>query len=105
MLPSLDLGKLRVLEFYEVDEERFPLIKLARKALREGESLPVALNASNEMAVKAFLDERIKFSDISGVVKKVVLGHKKKRVQSLDDIFEVDRQTREKTSNLLKQRY
>jgi 1-deoxy-D-xylulose-5-phosphate reductoisomerase len=105
LLPSLDLSKLRVLEFYEVDEERFPLIKLARRALREGGSFPVALNAANEMAVTAFLKQEIKFSDISDLVRKVVEDHQKRKVRSLDDIFDVDRETREKTWNLLKQRY
>jgi len=105
LLPSLDLSQIRVLEFFKADVEKFPLVKLARFALEEGESYPVAINAANEVAVSAFLKQRIKFTDISDVVTRVVENHKKRNVQSLEDIFYVDRETREKTRNLLKRRY
>lgn len=104
LLPSLDLSQIKVLEFYKVDVKKFPLVKLARQVLEEGESFPVALNTANEVAVEMFLKRRIKFSDIADVVAEIVENHKKRKIESLDDIFEVDRETRQQTRNLLKKR-
>ncbi len=105
LLPSLDLNQIRALEFFEVDAEKFPLIKLARLALEEGGSFPIALNAANEATVSDFLKKKIKFTDISEVVTKIVEMHQKREVQSLEDIFDVDQETRRATLNLLKKRY
>jgi 1-deoxy-D-xylulose-5-phosphate reductoisomerase len=102
LMPSLNLAQIKALEFYEVDEEKFPSIKLARQALEEGESYPIVLNAANEMAVSAFLEQRIKLMDISEVVKEIVENHQKRKVQSLEDIFDVDRETRRVSLDLLK---
>ena len=104
LLPSLDLSEIKALEFYEVDVEKFPIIKLARLALEEGESFPIALNAANEVVVSAFLEQRIKFMDISDVVTEIVENHQKRKVQSLEDIFDVDRETRRVSLDLLKKR-
>lgn len=104
LLPSLDLSQIKVLEFYKVDVKKFPLVKLARQVLEEGESFPVALNTANEVAVEMFLKRRIRFSDIADVVAEIVENHKKRKIESLDDIFEVDRETRQQTRNLLKKR-
>jgi len=104
LLPSLDLSEIKALEFYEVDVEKFPIIKLARLALEEGESFPIVLNAANEVVVSAFLEQRIKFMDISEVVTGIVENHQKRKVQSLEDIFDVDGETRRVSLDLLKKR-
>ena len=104
LLPSLNLSEIKALEFYEVDTEKFPIIKLARLALEEGESFPIALNAANEVVVSAFLEQRIKFMDISEVVTEIVENHQKRKIQSLEDIFDVDRETRRVSLDLLKER-
>jgi 1-deoxy-D-xylulose-5-phosphate reductoisomerase len=104
LLPSLDLSQVKALEFYEADGKKFPLIKAARWALEEGESVSVALNASNEVAVKAFLEGRIKFTDISETVIELMENHQKTRIACLEDIYEVDRETRLKTRNIIEQR-
>ena len=104
LLPSLDLSEIKALEFYEVNVEKFPIIKLARLALEEGESFPIALNAANEVVVSAFLEQRIKFMDISDVVTEIVENHQKRKAQSLEDIFDVDRETRRESLDLLKKR-
>ena len=103
-LPPLDLSQTRALEFYEVDTDKFPMILLAREVLSEGDSAPVALNAANEVAVKAFLEEKIVFSDIFSVIKTIMKDHKKTQVDNLDDILNVDRETKLQTRNLLEQR-
>jgi 1-deoxy-D-xylulose-5-phosphate reductoisomerase len=102
-LPKLDLGRLGRLEFLEVDEQRYPLFSLARRALEQGGSLPVALNAANETAVSAFLEKRIGFMEISDAVKKVLDGHRRIRADSVEAIFEIDREARRTARRVLKQ--
>jgi 1-deoxy-D-xylulose-5-phosphate reductoisomerase len=104
-LPELDLAAVRSLEFYPVDEKRFPLIRLARLALEEEKSLPVALNAANEVAVEAFLDRRIGFSDIVEVVSEVVEEHRLSEAAGLEEVFDVDRETRKQAATLIKRRF
>jgi 1-deoxy-D-xylulose-5-phosphate reductoisomerase len=103
-LPSLDLSQTGVLEFYDVDLEKFPLVSLARKALMENTSFSIALNAANEVVVAAFLRKKIKFVDIPAVVAEVVEDHRNKVVETVNDIFEVDRDSRSRTRKLLEQR-
>ncbi|MDH4258105.1 MAG: 1-deoxy-D-xylulose-5-phosphate reductoisomerase [Candidatus Aminicenantes bacterium] len=104
LLPSLDLTQVRSLEFFEPDMDKFPLLKLARLALEEGASLPVALNAANEVAVASFLKKEISFVEIAEVVSEAVESHKKREISDLDDIFSVDRETRLMTQNIIKKR-
>jgi 1-deoxy-D-xylulose-5-phosphate reductoisomerase len=104
-LAPLDLGRVRSLEFYEVEEARYPLIRLARLALREEKSYPVALNAANEVAVAAFLDRRIGFTDISIVVGGVLEKHDLTDVGGLEEILEVNRRTRAQAENFIRQRF
>jgi 1-deoxy-D-xylulose-5-phosphate reductoisomerase len=105
MLPSLNLSHTQVLEFYEVDKKKFPLYALAWLALTEGESYPVVLNAANEVVVAAFLERRLKFSEIAGLVTKAVEHHRKRKVRSLEEISALDQETRTHTWDLIKQRY
>jgi 1-deoxy-D-xylulose-5-phosphate reductoisomerase len=104
LLPSLDLIKVRSLEFFEPDMDKFPLLKLARLALEEGASLPVALNAANEVAVTSFLRKEISFVEIAEIVSAAVQSHQKREISGLEDIFSVDRETRLMTQNLMKKR-
>jgi 1-deoxy-D-xylulose-5-phosphate reductoisomerase len=104
LLPSLDLTEVRSLEFFEPDRDKFPLLELARLALEEGASLPVALNAANEVAVASFLKEEIRFVEIAEVVSEAVENHEKREISDLEDIFSVDRETRLMTRNIIKKR-
>ena len=104
-LPSLDLGRVPPLEFYEVDEDRFPLVRLARLALEKERSLPVALNAANEIAVAGFLAGHIPFTGIAETVGRVLDRHAVRDVFTLEEIFEVDREVRAQTGNLIEQRF
>jgi len=103
-LPRLDLAALGRLEFHEVDGRRYPLFLLARRALEAGGSYPVALNAANEAVVAAFLARRIAFSDIPGIVESVMEGLRPAPADSLEGIFEIDREARAAAGRLLKQR-
>ncbi|NDA25574.1 MAG: 1-deoxy-D-xylulose-5-phosphate reductoisomerase [Verrucomicrobia bacterium] len=74
-LPPLDLPKLGALTFEKPDEKRFPALRLAREAGEAGGTLPGVFNAANEMAVEAFLDEKIPFPKIWGLVEAVMESH------------------------------
>src|SRR6476469_9181681 len=73
-LPPLDLAQLSSLHFEAPDLERFPCLSLAYRALRTGGTLPAAMNAANEAAVQAFIDERISLTDIPLVIEAVMDG-------------------------------
>ena len=93
-LPPLDLTKLGTLRFEAPDEGRFPCLRLAYRALRAGGTLPAALNAANEEAVKAFLGGRMRLTDIARVIERVMDAHETRPVSSLDVVLEVDRRAR-----------
>jgi 1-deoxy-D-xylulose-5-phosphate reductoisomerase len=93
-LPPLDLTQLSALHFEAPDMERFPCIALAYRALREGGTLAAAMNAANEVAVRAFLDERIALTDIPRVIEQVMDEHTVKPVENLDVVLETDRAAR-----------
>lgn len=97
---ALDLTE-HTLEFYAVDYDRFPALKLAYYALRGGASSMAALNAANEIAVAAFLKERIAFLDITKIVANALDVISPASLSSLDDIIAYDGYVRELTSTLL----
>jgi 1-deoxy-D-xylulose-5-phosphate reductoisomerase len=104
LLPSLDLSQVRALEFYKIDDEKFPLVQLAREALEEGGSTPVVLNTANEVAVEAFIEGKIPFSGIAEIVTETVENHKIRKISGLEEIFDIDRETKLKTRNLINRR-
>ncbi len=89
-LPPLDLTKLASLNFEPPDLERFPCIGLAYRALRTGGTLPAAMNAANEEAVHAFIDERIGFSDIPRIIGEVMDRHATAPVTDLESVLLAD---------------
>ena len=93
-LPPLDVARLSSLHFEEPDLERFPCISLAYRALRTGGTLPAAMNAANEEAVQAFIDERISLPDIPRVIESVMDQHQVIAVRDLDSVLDVDRSAR-----------
>lgn len=93
-LPPLDLTKLSSLHFEPPDGERFPCIELAYRALSGGGTLPAALNAANEEAVGAFLNNRLRLTDIPRVIEGVMDAHRTRPVNNLGDVLEADREAR-----------
>lgn len=91
---ELDLAKLSELTFYDPDCKKFPMIELAREAFRKGGAVPVVMNAANEVAVDAFLNKKIGFCDIYRAVCKAVETMNVKTPDSIDDIIEIDKETR-----------
>ena len=102
VLPPLDLARVGPLEFHPVEGKRFPLLGLARRALAAGGSWPVALNAANEVAVRAFLEGRILFGDIAGLVRRTLDGHSRTDCRAIGDILEADREARVRAFEKLK---
>jgi len=73
---------------------RFPCIALAYRALRTGGTLPAAMNAANEEAVQAFIDERICFSDIPQIIRDVMNGHATEPLTNLENVLKADASAR-----------
>ncbi len=93
-LPPLDLTALSALHFEPPDLDRFPCIALAYRALRAGGTLPAAMNAANEEAVQAFIEERISLTDIALVIEAVMDHHQTQPATELAAILEADEQAR-----------
>jgi 1-deoxy-D-xylulose-5-phosphate reductoisomerase len=93
-LPPLDLTALSALHFEPPDLDRFPCIALAYRALRAGGTLPAAMNAANEEAVQAFIDERISLTDIPLVIEAVMDCHHTQPATKLVAILEADESAR-----------
>ena len=95
--PSLSLVEVGQLSFEQPDEEAFPCLKYAYEALERGGTLPAVLNAANEVAVQAFLEDAIGFLDIPRLIRAAMDGHQPKPVTSLDVVMEADRWARRLT--------
>jgi 1-deoxy-D-xylulose-5-phosphate reductoisomerase len=85
-----DFVKLGSLTFEEPDVERFPALKLARRAGEVGGTLPAVLNAANEVAVEAFVKGKINFPQITETVRRVMDAHKVASHPTLEQIFKAD---------------
>jgi len=95
LLPRLDLASAGPLEFEAPDTEAFPCLGLAYRALDAAHSLPVVLNAANEVAVARFLDRRLGFTAIPEVIDRTMAGHIPAEVATLAAVRAVDRWARE----------
>ena len=84
---KLDFARLHELTFYAPDTEKFPALGLAYEAIAKGGNMPCVMNAANEVAVKAFLEDRIGFYDISGIISDTMAGADFVKEPDLDDIF------------------
>src|SRR6266850_2061984 len=93
-LPSLDLTAVSSLHFEAPDLDRFPCISLAYRALNEGGTLPAAMNAANEEAVGAFIEERIGLTEIPHVIQAVMNCHSNQPAMDIETILEADRYAR-----------
>jgi 1-deoxy-D-xylulose-5-phosphate reductoisomerase len=97
----LELTRQGELNFLPVEKKRYPALRLAYDALREGGTMPAVLNAANEVAVAAFLKKQIGFREIHLLIDKTMQKHMPRSARDLDEILEVDRWAREKASSLI----
>jgi 1-deoxy-D-xylulose-5-phosphate reductoisomerase len=97
----LDLTSLSGLNFFTPDHDRFPALQLAYRALEDGESMPAVLNAANEVAVEAFLNGRIKFTEIPVIIEKTMDAHQPHTFATIEDVLVADRWGRDKARDIL----
>ena len=103
-LPPLDLSQTGALTFSSPDPERFPCLKLAYRSIEIGETMPAILNAANEIAVNAFLEGTIKFTEIPLLLQRVMEEHEVKSARTIEDILKADHWAREKAKAILEGR-
>jgi 1-deoxy-D-xylulose-5-phosphate reductoisomerase len=103
-LTPLDLSKCEALTFSLPDLQRFPCLKLAYQAIEIGETMPAILNAANEVAVSAFLEGSLKFTEIPLLLKRVMEGHEVKPIHTAEDVLRADHWAREKAKVFLEGR-
>ncbi len=101
-VPPFDLTARGPLQFEALDADRFPCVRLAYDALRAGDYATVALNAANEVSVGAFLDRRIKFTDIARTLSSVLDELSPVALGSIDDAVEYDERARRATAAILR---
>jgi len=92
---ALNLFDVARLDFEKPDFERFPCLGLAYQALRAGGSAPTILNAANEIAVEAFLDERLSYMQIPQLIEDTLQAIEVHPVDALDVVLHTDKQARE----------
>ena len=100
-LPSLDLATMENLTFEAPDFDRFPCLQLAFDAMEMGQTMPAVLNAANEIAVQAFLDELIPYKDIAELIRMVMHNHIPAKLNELQDVLDADQWAREETKKLI----
>lgn len=97
----LNLAKIRNLTFFEPDNEAFEGINICREAIKLGGSAPLIVNAANEVAVNAFLHKKIKFLEITELVKTAQKHFGVQKLHSLQQILEIDKSVRDFVKTLI----
>ena len=104
-LKKLSLNNISNLTFFEPDLKKFPGLKLGWEVLQNPNISPVVLNASNEIAVDAFLKDKVKFTDIYNIVYETLNFCSPSTPKNIDDIVEIDKIARIKALNLIKRKF
>lgn len=100
---KLDIYNLSGLQFHEPDMETFRCLGLAYEAGRTGKTMPCAMNAANEEAVRAFLSGHISFLDIPRIIEEVMTMHDPVEAKSIETILEQDKLARESAQRMIKE--
>lgn len=101
---TLDLCEVGNLSFEAVDTERFPCLDLALKAAQAGKTMPIVLNAANEVSVEAFLGHEIGFLEIPRVIEQVMALHRPTEVNELKSVMAADSWARETARELIRKK-
>lgn len=99
---ALDLLKIARLDFEAPDIKRFPCLRLAFEALKQGGTAPAVLNAANEIAVQAFLDEKIGFMDIPRMIESVLANASIESASTLEMVIAADEAARRTSSEWIR---
>ena len=100
-IEKLNLFEVVDLKFEKPDLEKFKCLKLAYTAIEKGHSFQVVLNAANEVLVDAFLNKKIKYTDIPNGIEKIMNMYEKRDLKTVDDILAFDKEVREKTREII----
>jgi 1-deoxy-D-xylulose-5-phosphate reductoisomerase len=100
-IPAMDFSQPMHLELGPPDRQRFPCLGLAYRALEAGGTAPATLNAANEVAVAAFLEEKAPFGAISETIQEVLEAEPSSATRSLEDVLDADRRARERAQVVL----
>ncbi len=101
-LPKLGLAQIGELTFTAPDPKRFPCLRLAYQALQSGGSMPLVLNAANEVAGKAFLEGKIGFNDIPALIETSMEKHRSEELVSIEQVLTIDNWARRQTQDLIR---
>lgn len=102
---ALDFTTLSSLTFVEPDYQRYPCLKLAIDACHQGQAATTALNGANEITVAAFLEEKIRFTDIAKINRKIMDKLHFSEPASIDEVLEIDACARRETTQLISQEF
>ncbi len=91
----LDIFEVRQMDFERPSLERFPCLRLAYEAIKAGGVMPTVLNAANEIAVDAFLNEKVRFTDIAKIIEQTMAEFNAEQADSLEIILATDKQARD----------
>jgi len=92
---TLDITEIAQLDFHRPDMPNLPCLRLARQAAEQGDGMPAALNAANEVAVDAFLNKQIAFTSIADVIDQVLQTIRCHDASSLDAVLQIDNESRD----------
>ena len=96
-IEKINLFEMSSLKFEKPDLNKFKCLELAYRALRKGHCYQVILNAADEVLVDSFLNGKIKYTDISNGIEKIMNMYEKQELKTIDEILEFDKEVKEKT--------
>lgn len=99
----LDIVDISRLDFMPPDEEAFPCLRLAREAFQQGGTLPAVMNAANEVAVDAFLQEDMPFLTIPALIEAVMKRHSVQPIHHLEEVLAADQWARQTAHSLIQE--
>ena len=97
----LDFMEISQLTFDRPSKERYPCLALASEAMKQGGNSPTRLNAANEVAVQAFLDEKLGFTQIAELIQQTLTSTEYAEVSSLEAVLAADKEARERAQQLV----
>lgn len=99
----LNIFDVKRLDFEEPDLERFPCLRLAYEAIDAGGIMPTVLNAANEIAVEAFLNEQVRFTDIPVIIERCMTNFTVRAADTLEAVLDVDQQARDCSRQIIEE--
>lgn len=99
----LNIFEVKHMDFEQPDLQRFPCLRLAYEAIKAGGIMPTVLNAANEIAVEAFLNEQVRFTDIAKIIERSMAQFKAENADTLEHVLEADQQARDVAQTVIAQ--